>query len=123
MTAIPNNPTLAMREHATGYPEVDEGTACTQSSFKTGGRAFLFVGAQGGRFKAMFKLSASRQQARELAQQSPNNFQIGSGQWITARFSAEAPMPVKLWRKWLDESYELSRRGSTQRPNGTRVAN
>lgn len=103
-----NDPTEAMRLKASQYPGVDEGTACMQSSFKAGKKAFLFVGEQGGRYKAMFKLKASRQEAEKLAQQQPDRFQVGSSVWVTARFSAEEPMPTKLWQKWLDESYDLS---------------
>lgn len=103
------DPTEAMREYATHFPDVDEGTACTQSSFKTSGRAFLYVGMQGGRYKAMFKLKASRADAEARAKREPENFQIGSSMWITARFSAEKPMSRSLWIKWLDESYQLSR--------------
>lgn len=103
------DPTLPLRERASEYPEVDEGTSCTQSSFKTGGKAFLFVGEQGGRSKAMFKLETSRSEAEKLAQQHPADYQVGSGVWVTARFSADKPMPAKRWKKWLDESYELSR--------------
>ena len=106
-----SDPTLPLRERASEYPEVDEGTSCTQSSFKTGGKAFLFVGEQGGRSKAMFKLDSSRAEAEKLAKDSPNDYQVGSGVWVTARFSAEKPMPVRRWKKWLDESYELSRPG------------
>ncbi len=104
-----SDPTEAMRQQASNYPEVDEGTSCTQSSFKTGGKAFLFVGEQGGRYKAMFKLKASRPQAARLAEQRPADFQLGTGPWVTARFSAEEPLQASLWRTWLDESYELSR--------------
>lgn len=107
--AAKKDPTEPMRERAAAYPQVDEGTSCTQSSFKTGKKAFLFVGEQGGRFKAMFKLEASRDQAAKLAAAEPDNYQIGSGPWVTARFSAEKPMPKKIWEKWLDESYALSR--------------
>ena len=97
-----------MRLKASRYPAVDEGTACTQSSFKTGKRAFLFVGMQGGRYKAMFKLQKSISEAEKLAKKEPDNFQVGSTAWVTARFTADKPMPKKLWEKWLDESYELS---------------
>jgi len=103
-----DDPTLRMREKACEYPDVDEGTACTQSSFKVGGKAFLFVGEQGGRSKAMFKLDQSRAQASQLAAQHPEDYQVGSSIWITARFSAEKPMPEEVWQKWLDESYALS---------------
>ncbi|MFT6659841.1 MmcQ/YjbR family DNA-binding protein [Maritalea sp.] len=103
-----NDPTLPMREKACTYPDVDEGTACTQSSFKVKGKSFFFAGPQGGRYKAMFKLDASRVEASELAQQSPDNYQIGSNVWVTTRFSAEDPMPEDIWTRWLDESYALS---------------
>ena len=104
-----SDPTLPIRQRASEYREVDEGTSCTQSSFKTGGRAFLFIGEQGGRFKAMFKLGPSRAEAEKLAEQHPDDYQAGSGVWVTARFSADQRLPVKRWKKWLDESYELSR--------------
>jgi predicted DNA-binding protein (MmcQ/YjbR family) len=108
MAATKKDPTEAMRLKAGLYPDVDKGTACTQSSFKTGGKAFLFVGTQGGRFKAMFKLKQSIGEAERLSEKEPDNFDVGSTQWVTARFTAEKPMPQKLWKKWLDESYDLS---------------
>ena len=102
------DPTEPIRLKASQYANVDEGTSCTQSSFKTGGKAFLFIGEQGGRYKAMFKLKESKAEAAKLSAKNPDDYQVGSGVWITARFSAEKPMPKKLWQKWLDESYELS---------------
>lgn len=103
------DPTEPIREKASKYPDVDEGIACTQSSFKTGKKSFLFIGMQGGRYKAMFKLQKSLPEATKLAEKEPDRFQVGSTAWVTARFTAEKPMPKKLWAKWLDESYELSR--------------
>ena len=100
--------TEPMRQRASAYPEVDEGTACTQSSFKTGKKAFLFIGDQGGRHKAMFKLEASRAEAEALAAEHPKDYQAGSGAWVTARFSDDAPMPEERWTRWLDESYALT---------------
>lgn len=105
-----SDPTEAIRLQASQYPNVDEGTSCTQSSFKTGGTAFLFIGEQGGRYKAMFKLKNSKADALALAKKEPKNFQAGSGLWVTARFSTEDPLPKRLWRKWLDESYALSQK-------------
>lgn len=105
------DPTAPLRQRASEYPEVDEGTSCTQSSFKTGGKAFLYVGEQGGRSKAMFKLGPSRAEAEKLAEKHPDDYQVGSGVWVTARFSADKPMPSKRWKKWLDESYAQSRPG------------
>ena len=108
MAAARKDPTEPMRVKASRYPGVDEGTACTQSSFKAGRKAFLFVGMQGGRYKAMFKLERSKPEAARLAAKEPDNYQVGSGPWITARFTADRPMPKRTWEKWLDESYGLS---------------
>lgn len=95
---------------ASEFEGVDEGTACTQSSFKTGGKAFLFAGMQGGRHKLMLKLDASLPEARQLAKERPEDFQVGNSHWVTARFTADQPLPARLWQKWLKESYELSQR-------------
>ncbi len=107
-----SDPIEPMRLMASQYPNVDAGTSCTQSSFKTNGKAFLFVGEQGGRYKVMFKLKSSKSEALELSDIEPENYQIGSGMWVTARFSAEKPLPKKLWQKWLNESYTLSQKNS-----------
>ena len=102
------DPTQPIRKKASQYAGVDEGTACTQSSFKVGKKSFLFIGEQGGRYKAMFKLKDSISEANKLAKKSPEDYQVGNTAWVTARFSAEKPMPKKVWEKWLEESYQLS---------------
>ncbi len=115
MAASKKDPTEPMRLKASRYPGVDQGTSCTQSSFKTGKQAFLYVGMQGGRCKAMFKLGRSRTEAERLAKRAPEDFQVGSTAWVTARFSAASPMPKALWTKWLDESYALSAAGPAKK--------
>ena len=104
-----SDPTAEIRLNASQFEYVDEGQSCSQTSFKTGGKAFLYIGEQGGRYKAMFKLKASLQEASRLAQQHPEDYQIGAKPWVTARFSADEPMPKSRWLKWLKESYDLSR--------------
>lgn len=108
MPSNKKDPTDPIRAKASRYPAVDEGTACTQSSFKTGNKAFLFIGMQGGRYKAMFKLEKSKSEAAKLAKKDPDCYSVGSTAWVTARFTADKPMPKKLWEKWLDESYQLT---------------
>ncbi len=66
MAAKPKDPTEPIRQMASEFPDVAEGTSCTQGSFKVGKQAFLYIGPQGGRFKAMFKLDASRAEAETL---------------------------------------------------------
>ena len=102
------DPTQPIRQKASQYAGVDQGTACTQSSFKVGNKAFLFIGEQGGRFKAMFKLNDSIAEATRLSAKHPDDYQVGSAAWVTARFSSEKPLPKKRWEKWLEESYQLS---------------
>lgn len=102
------DPTEAIRIRAGSYAGVDKGKACTQSSFKTK-TAFLYIGEQGGRYKAMFKLKKSMAEARKLASSQPDNYEVGSTGWVTARFSADKPLPKRRWEKWLSESYELSK--------------
>jgi hypothetical protein len=120
MASKDKDPTEPMRLRASRYPGVDEGTACTQSSFKAGKKAFLFIGTQGGRFKAMFKLKASMPEAAKLAQADPDAYQVGTTGWVTARFTAEKPMPEKVWEKWLDESYASTQSAGKTPPTLTR---
>ncbi|NNE33766.1 MAG: MmcQ/YjbR family DNA-binding protein [Rhodothermales bacterium] len=105
-----SDPTEQIRNQAAAFPAVARGTSCNQSSFKTTKRSFLFIGPgpKGKGFKAMFKLDASMPQAEELATQQPDRFEVGSTGWVTTRFTAEEPLPKELWKKWLQESYELS---------------
>ena len=97
-----------IKNKAREYTDVEEGTSCSQTSFKTNKKAFLFIGEQGGRYKAMFKLEASKEEAISLAKKQPDNYQAGSGVWITVRFSEEEPVPKERWQQWLEESYSLS---------------
>ena len=71
MSAKPKDPTEHIRQVASEFPDVAQGTSCTQGSFKVGKQAFLYIGPQGGRYKAMFKLDASRAQAEALAEDRP----------------------------------------------------
>ena len=101
MNASKKDPTEPIRLKASRYPAVDKGTACTQSSFKTGKRAFLYIGMQGGRYKAMFKLQRSMSDAIKLAEKEPNRFEVGSTAWVTARFTADKPMPKNFGKNGL----------------------
>jgi hypothetical protein len=104
------DPTEPIRRKAAAFPAVAKGTSCNQPSFKAGKRSFLYIGPgpKGIGFKAMFKLEASRPEARKLATQTPHRFEVRSTGWVTARFTSEEPMPKRLWNEWLEESYELS---------------
>ena len=47
-------------------------------------------------------------QAQDLAAREPKRFEVGSTGWVTARFTADEPMPKRIWEKWLAESYEVA---------------
>ena len=102
------DPTKEMLDAARGYPDVAEGESCNQTSFKVGKTAFFYAGPQGGRFKAMFKLDASLDEASDLAAADPKGCSVGKNGWVTVWFGADAPMAKRRWKKWLKESYELS---------------
>jgi hypothetical protein len=61
------DPTEIMRARARKLADSVEGASCTQTSFKRGKKAFFYVGEQGGRYKAMFRLQASLPEAKRLA--------------------------------------------------------
>ena len=56
----------------------------------------------------MFKLKAAMPQALKLAAEDPKRFEVGSTGWVTARFTAEEPLPKRIWGKWLTESHEVT---------------
>ncbi len=120
------DPTEPIREQAAAFPEVARGTSCNQSSFKAGKGTFLFIGpgAKGVGFKAMFKLKASMSQAHKLASQQPDRFEVGSTGWVTARFTAQKPLPKSIWQKWLRESYDIccGMSGAKKRPTKKKPA-
>jgi hypothetical protein len=92
-------------------PGVTTGSSCTQSAFKVGKGTFLFIGPgpKGIGFKAMFKLKTSMPEALDLAERNPERFEVGSTGWVTTRFTAEDPMPRRIWERWLSESYDVTR--------------
>ena len=105
-----SDPTEKLRAIAASMPNAVEGTSCNQTSFKVGKTAFLYVGPgpKGQGYKAMFKLGESMGEAQEMARKAPDGFQIGTGNWVTARFSEDHPMPQSLWTRWLAESYAVA---------------
>ena len=109
----PKDPSEALKKAASSLPNVVEGTSCNQSSYKAGRKAFLYLGpgAKGIGYKAMFKLDASLGEAEDLARSEPERYEIGTGNWVTTRFSAEKPLPKKIWSKWLEESYSGATKG------------
>ena len=101
------DPTRDLRKAAGALPDVVEAMSCNQASYKTGKKAFLYVGpgTKGVGYKAMFKLEASLEEAESLSKREPERYEPGVGDWVTTRFSAEHPLPKTLWSRWLKESH------------------
>jgi hypothetical protein len=103
-----NDPTADIRAEAATLPGATEGTSCNQTSFKVGKRAFLYIGPgpKGKGYKAMFRLDALMPQARDLSNDSPERYEIGSTGWVTTRFTADDPLSPAIWQPWLQDSYD-----------------
>ena len=119
------DPTKALKEVAAALPNVVEGTSCNQTSYKAGKKAFLYVGPgpKGLGYKAMFKLEASWEEAKDLAKSEPERFELGVGNWVTTRFSAEDPLPKKIWSSWLRESHAGATRSGGAKKKSARRKN
>ncbi len=108
------DPTSALRKAASSLQNVVEGESCSQTSYKVGKKAFLYVGPGAKKIghKAMFKLEASLDEAKGLTESCPERFEIGVGNWVTTRFTVEEPLPKKIWSRWLKESYSCATKGA-----------
>ncbi len=116
------DPTKALRKAAAALPNVIEGTSCNQTSYKAGKKAILYVGpgTKGVGYKAMFKLEASLAEAESLSKSEPERHEPGVGNWVTTRFSAEDPLPKKLWSSWLRESHTGATKSGGAKKNSAR---
>ena len=116
------DPTKAMKKAAAALPNVIEGTSCNQTSYKAGKSAFLYVGPgrKGVGYTAMFKLEASCEEVKDLAKSEPERFELGVGNWVTTRFSAEDPLPKKIWSSWLGESHAGATKSGGAKRNSAR---
>jgi hypothetical protein len=98
----------ALRTLALKYPDCEEGVACKGtavecSTFKVGGKAFLFL----GRADLRVKLSDSLREAEKLAAKEPGRVTVGAHGWVKVTFSDDQPPPLDVLGLWIDESYQL----------------
>ena len=102
-----------LRRAALRHPGVEEsvackGTAVESSSFKVGGKAFLFLRSG----TAMLKLEKSKSEAIELARRSPHLCKTGSGGWTTVALTEPSELEPGLLESWIAESYALFSRAA-----------
>ena len=60
------------------------------------------------------------EEARGLAKIEPERFELGVGNWVTTRFSAEDPLPKKIWSSWLKESHAGATKGGGAKKKSAR---
>jgi hypothetical protein len=97
-----------LRPIAMALGDVEEGIACQgtpleSSTFKANKKAFLFVGARAVRLK----LAASLADAKKLAAQNPDTYDVGSGGWIKIAIADGQKAPVTILKKWIRESHDV----------------
>lgn len=96
-----------LKAFAQSLPDATEGIACEgtaleKSTFKAGGKAFLFLSAQ----DAMMKLGESLAEATALAAKEPEGCRVGAHGWATITFAVSSISQDQLVR-WVEESYRL----------------
>ena len=95
-------------ELALSLPDVEEkiacaGTAIEQSSFKTGGKSFLFAQRKGDLAIVRLKLDASLAAAGAAG----DHVEVGKGGWTTCRVPLKKT-PSATLKRWVRESHALS---------------
>lgn len=96
-----------LRKLALSLADVEEkiacaGTAIEQSSFRTGGKSFLFAQRKGDLAIVRLKLSKSL-----AAAEKAKDVEVGKGGWTTCRVPL-AKAPSATLKRWVSESYALS---------------
>ncbi|MCY0990773.1 MmcQ/YjbR family DNA-binding protein [Nannocystis sp. ILAH1] len=94
-----------VRALALAYPQTVEEFPWGHTAVKVGGKAFLFMGGEGGTLTLSVKLPASHGAALLLPFASPTGYGLGKSGWVTASFPTGAPLPIGLLAEWLEESY------------------
>ncbi len=92
---------IALRLPGTEEGVACEGTALEKRTIRTGGKAFLFLGAN----DATLKLRDSLDEVVRLAANEPSRYRAGSSGWVTVKLDGEAP--AARLRSWIAESHAL----------------
>lgn len=95
-------------EQAMGYPDTTASGACMRTAIRIRKKGFIYIGVKDSEYNALFKLGPSLDEASALAAQSPANYQVGKGGWVTVRFALDATPPDGLMARWMDEAFRVS---------------
>lgn len=68
-------------------------------------KTFAYLSVEGEPFSIGCKLPRSCDVALQLPFASPTGYGLGKSGWVTAKIPEGEPVPLDLFRAWLDESY------------------
>ena len=68
-------------------------------------KTFAYLGVEGEPFHIACKLPHSAAMALNLPFTAPTPYGLGRSGWVTATPPAGRPIPIELFKTWLDESY------------------
>jgi len=68
-------------------------------------KTFAYLNANGEPFKISCKLPASSHMALMLPFCEPTPYGLGKSGWVTATPPPGEPIPVEMFKAWIDESY------------------
>ena len=69
------------------------------------GKTFAYLSIEGQPFHISCKLPRSGPDALWLPFTKPTAYGLGKSGWVTAELAAGEPVPVELFKRWIDESY------------------
>lgn len=101
------DPLSDIRKTLQHYPELTEGKSCSRTAFKSGGKAFLFVGVHEVFHDLMLKLGPSLEEAENMEAESPDLIRTGAHGWVTLTCSPDQGLDDALIQRWILESFTL----------------
>ena len=97
----------SLEKIAKSYPQVVAGTSCNKTSYKAGGKSFLFVGEKADTYNVLLKLKDCLPEAEALAKKKPDQYFPGSSGWVKVEMPLGKSPPKGTWQRWIDESFRL----------------
>lgn len=95
-----------LRAAALRFPEAVEEFPWGHSAIKVRGKAFVFMGGEGGKFGLSCKLPHSHEAALLLPFATPTGYGLGRSGWVSANFEhGDGRVPLALLEEWIGESY------------------
>jgi predicted DNA-binding protein (MmcQ/YjbR family) len=94
-----------LRAAALAYPAATEDFPWGERAIKVGGKAFLFMRAEGGSVSFSVKLPHSAAAALEQPFAEPTHYGLGKHGWVTCTVDATRHAPIEVFLAWLDESF------------------